>query len=145
MWKPVHWLRLDVDAAWTDAKFTNEDPAGQEVPGAPSMVASGGFTADDGGRWFAGARLRYFGPRPLIEDNSVRSDPTFLVNARIGYRVHPKLTLSLDVLNLMDQPARQIDYFYTSRIPGEALGGIADRHFHPVEPRSFRLTMRGTF
>ena len=34
------------------------------------------------------ARLRYFGPRPLIEDNSVRSHATTTVNGRLGYRIN---------------------------------------------------------
>jgi hypothetical protein len=32
-----------------------------------------------------------------------------------------------------------VDYYYTSRLPGEPLQGIADVHFHPQEPRSIRL------
>ena len=36
----------------------------------------GGPTADHPSGWFGGARLRYFGAAPLIEDNSVRSEPT---------------------------------------------------------------------
>ena len=31
-------------------------------------------------------------------------------------------------------------YFYESRLPGES-EPVADRHFHPVEPRTLRLTV----
>ena len=41
--------------------------------------------------------------------------------------------------------ADQITYFYTSRLPGEAADGVADRHFHPVEPTAVRLTLAGRF
>ena len=42
-------------------------------------------TVDHPRGWFGGARLRYFGAAPLIEDNSVRSDDA-VVNADVGYR-----------------------------------------------------------
>jgi outer membrane receptor protein involved in Fe transport len=90
-------------------------------------------------------RVRYFGPRPLIEDNSVRSRPTALVNGRVGYNFDNGISLSLDVLNLTNAQADQITYFYTSRLPGEAADGVADRHFHPVEPTAVRLTLAGRF
>lgn len=38
-----------------------------------------------------------------------------------------------------------IDYDYASRLPGEAADGVNDRHFHPVEPRSARLTLSYAF
>jgi hypothetical protein len=40
---------------------------------------------------------------------------------------------------------RDIDYYYTSRLPGEPLGGVNDIHTHPVEPRSVRLRIAVTF
>jgi hypothetical protein len=49
------------------------------------------------------------------------------------------------VFNLFDRKASDIDYFYASRLRGEAAGGVEDRHFHPVEPRSFRLTLIANF
>lgn len=39
---------------------------------------------------FGGARFRHFGEAPLIEDNSVRSEPTTLVNLEAGYRFAKK-------------------------------------------------------
>ena len=43
------------------------------------------------------------------------------------------------------QRASDIDYYYASRLPGEAQDGVNDRHFHPVEPRSARLTLSYAF
>ncbi len=48
--------------------------------------------------------------------------------------------LLVDDFNLFDAKASQIDYFYTSRLPGEPAADVDDIHFHPVEPRSFRLS-----
>jgi hypothetical protein len=37
-----------------------------------------------------------------------------------------------------------ITYFYESRLPGESQP-VADRHFHPVEPRTLRITLETRF
>ncbi|WP_082501260.1 TonB-dependent receptor [Methylobacterium sp. Leaf88] len=139
------WLSLEGDLTVTNARFADRDPVGNRVPEAPTTIASAGFTFGEGPGWFGAMRLRYFGPRPLIEDNSVRSRPTALVNGRVGYNFDNGISLSLDVLNLTNAQADQITYFYTSRLPGEAADGVADRHFHPVEPTAVRLTLAGRF
>jgi len=89
-------------------------------------------------------QLRYFGPRALIEDNSVRSNATFLTYARIGYRYNQRTSLTLDVFNLFDRKASDIDYYYESQLKGEA-APVNDIHFHPVEPRAARLTLTYQF
>jgi outer membrane receptor protein involved in Fe transport len=143
-YKMASWLAFDLDVTWTHARFRDADPAGSRVPGAPTLIAAAGVTlGDDKKGWFGGAKLRFFGPRPLIEDDSARSPSTTLVNARLGYAFADGLKLQLDVLNLFNAKASQIDYFYESRLPGEPIGGVADRHFHPVEPLAVRLTLAG--
>ena len=89
--------------------------------------------------------MRYFGPRPLIEDNSVRSKGTTLAYARLGYKVDAKTKVSLDVFNLFNRKASDIDYFYKSRLRGEPLDGVADVHSHPAEPRTVRVTLNVGF
>jgi hypothetical protein len=49
------------------------------------------------------------------------------------------------VFNLFDRDASDIDYYYASRLPGEPVDGVEDRHFHPVEPRNVRLVMTLNF
>jgi outer membrane receptor protein involved in Fe transport len=145
-YKPAPWLAFDVDLAATRARFTDVDPAGNRVPGAPNVVSSFGVTLGQQLGWFGAVKMRYFGPRPLIEDNSARSQSTTLVNARVGYRLETGIRVQLDALNLFNAKADQITYFYESRLPqlGETVG-IADRHFHPVEPLSLRLSVAGRF
>ena len=67
------------------------------------------------------------------------------VYGRIGYKFGPRLRFELEGFNLTDNQASAIDYFYTSRLPGEPVGGVDDIHFHPIESRSFRLSMQATF
>ncbi len=138
------WLLLDMDLALSKARFTHTDPAGQYIPGAINKVASVGATVTNWGNWFGSVQLRYFGPRPLIEDNSVRSNSTFLTYARVGYRINPKTTMTLDVFNLFNRKASDIDYYYESQLRGETTP-VADKHFHPVEPRAARLTLTYNF
>ncbi|HKU98395.1 MAG TPA: TonB-dependent receptor, partial [Vineibacter sp.] len=144
-YQAMPWLALDLDLAITRARFTNHDPAGKRIPGAPGVVVSAGVELGEDLGWFGGLRLRYFGPRPLIEDNSVRSRSTTLVSGRIGYAFDNGVRIQLDAFNLLNKKASQIDYFYTSRLQGEAPVGVDDRHFHPAEPRAFRLTLAKVF
>ena len=97
------------------------------------------------GPWFGALQFRYFGPRPLTEDNSVRSKSTALLNGRIGYKIGPKLRVELEAFNLANRKVSAIDYYYTSRLSGEPAEGVADIHFHPIESRSFRLSLNASF
>jgi hypothetical protein len=108
-------------------------------------LLSAGAYVDHLGPYFGALQLRYFGRRPPIEDNSVTSKPTLLLSARLGYRPADNLELALEIFNLLGSTAHQIDYFYLSRLPGEPLAGIADVHFHPVEPTSIRLSLTARF
>ena len=108
------------------------------------MIAAAGFTiGDDNKGWFGGARLRFFGPRPLDEERSISSKATTLVNGRVGYAFDNGMKLQLDALNLLNVKAEQIAYSYVSRLSNEVSAPPADRHYHPVEPLALRLTLSG--
>jgi hypothetical protein len=143
-WAPLDWLIVDLDYAWSHARFRGNDPAGDRIPGAVEDVASLGVAVNRSDGWFGGARVRYLGEAPLIEDDSVRSEPTLLVNLEAGYRITERLSAFLTVFNLFDAEDNDISYFYESQLPGEA-APVEDIHFHPVEPRTFRLTLGLSF
>jgi hypothetical protein len=143
-YKPVPWLALDFDLSHSYAKFTEHDPAGSSIPGSIATVIATGAAIDLPHGVFGSLRARYFGPRPLIEDNSVRSQATTLVNLEAGYK-YKSLRAQVDVLNLLNSHRHDIDYFYVSRLPGEPASGVADVHFHPVEPRTVRLYLTYKF
>ena len=103
---------------------------------------SGGVTVEPLRHLFGGLRLRYFGPRPLIEDDSVRSESTSLVNAALGYRFSNRVRLVAEIFNLFDAEDSDVDYFYRSRLPGEPAEGVDDIHLHPVLPRSVRVNLQ---
>jgi hypothetical protein len=137
---PVDWLTLDADLSWSRARFTDGGPD-TAIPGAVRTVVSGGATVDGVRRMFGSMRLRYFGPRPLVEDDSRRSKATTLVNAQTGYRWSDRVRIFVDGLNLLNAADSDIDYFYTSRLPGEPFAGVDDLHFHPALPRTFRVSL----
>jgi outer membrane receptor protein involved in Fe transport len=143
------WLLLDADVAISRARFDTDQGdapnAGRYIPGSVDRVASLGATVANLGLWFGQFQLRYFGPRPLIEDNSQSSRSTTLAYLRVGYKLTEDVRVTLDVFNLFDRKASDIDYYYASRLPGEPAAGVNDIHFHPVEPRSVRLTLTGRF
>jgi len=141
---PRPWMIVDLDLSASRANFRDDDPAGNYIPGAIDRVASLGVTLNDLGRWSYTAHLRYFGPRPLVEDNSVRSPSSTLVSLRASYRIDPRLRIHFDVLNLFNRKADDIDYFYASQLRNES-APVNDIHFHPAEPRSFRIALVGQF
>jgi outer membrane receptor protein involved in Fe transport len=104
-----------------------------------------GLALDGYGPFFGALRLRYFGPRPLVEDKRARSHSSGLLNGRLGYHLANGLDLRLDVFNLLDRPVSDVDYFYASRLPGEPAEGVNDIHLHPAEPREARLTAEWRF
>ncbi len=143
-YKPNSWLLVDLDLSLSRARFTDQDPTGDQVPGSIEKVASFGLTAESLGPWYGMLQFRYFGPRPLIEDNSVRSKSTEITNLRVGYKIDPKWRVHMDVFNLFDRKDSDIEYFYASQLRGEA-APVDDIHFHPVEPRTVRVTLAGYF
>ena len=130
---------LDMDLAWSHARFKGVAPEGNLISGAVTHTANMGVTYESGGPWSAALRLRYFGPRPLLENGSVQSQASWIGNLRVGYKLTPRTRLSLDVYNLLNSQTNDMAYWYASQLRGEARP-VSDLHVHPAEPRTLRLT-----
>jgi hypothetical protein len=139
------WLKLDASYAFSRARFTDDDPAGNRIPGAIEGVFAAGAALHDAGRWSGSLRVRWFGPRPLIEDDSVRSKASTLVNADVAFSLRPGWSVQASVFNLLDAKVSDIDYYYASRLPGEPADGVDDVHTHPSPPRTFRIGLVASF
>jgi outer membrane receptor protein involved in Fe transport len=133
---PLPWLLFDADLAWTRARFKN----GDRIPNSIDRVASIAATVRNLGPWSASLQLRHLGSGALIEDNSVRSFASTTTNLRLGYQFSRNVETTLDVFNLFDKKVNDIQYYYESQLRGEA-APVADRHVHPAEPRTARLTL----
>jgi outer membrane receptor protein involved in Fe transport len=183
-YRPLSWLSLEGDIAVTHARFRGDDAdqaavyaslagfpqaqlgnaPGNFIPGAPHVIASAGIRLGEEAGWFSGLRYRYFGPRPLTEDNAFVSPATGLLNGQLGYRFDNGWRVQLDGFNLLDSRSDQITYAYGSLLKSDSLfamcfpsagtptapaavckTGVMDRVLHPVEPLALRLTVAGQF
>jgi hypothetical protein len=124
-------------------------PEGEDyVPGALNRVISAGLgvnpPAGVSRGLFGSIRLRHFGPRPLIEDNSVQSEATSIVNGELGYKFSEKVRLGVEVFNAFDAEVSDIDYYFESQLRDEP-APVEDIHFHAAIPRSARIALRVSF
>jgi hypothetical protein len=65
-------------------------------------------------------------------------------NGQVGFKIDKKVRVILQGFNLLNTHAHAIDYYYTSRLADET-NGQPDRHFHPIETRSFRVSIVANF
>lgn len=143
LYSPTDWLLFDGDVTYTKARLRGvgvDDRIGNAVENTASL----GMIVDDLDNWSGGIRLRYLGEAPLTEARLPRSKSTFLMNAQATYQFTPNLSVSLELMNVLDSEDRDITYFYESQLPGEATP-VEDIHFHPVEPRSLRVSLQARF
>lgn len=137
-YKPADWLTADLQYTRSYARSTDLPPGQDHIVNALESVVSAGIVAKHQ-HASAAIRLRHFGPYPIIEDNSVRARPLTIVNARLGYDFG-RVELAADLINALDSHDYEIEYYYVSRLKGEPLDGVADRHLKPIEPRQLRLS-----
>ncbi len=141
------WLAFDADAALTRANYMSDagggGNVGRHIPGSIETVLTGGAIVTLPGGWFGTLRARYFGPQPLIEDNSVEAPSSLTFNAAVGWK-NKDWEITLTVLNLLDRANNDIAYYYESQLATEG-APVADIHLHPAEPRTFRLAVTRRF
>ena len=111
------WLTIDADYSISRAKYRNHQEIGDDVPESIGSVCTAGLTLHDlpflrG--LFGSLRVRYFSPRALIEDDSVQSNSSTLVDMQVGYHFNNVWTLKVDILNLFNTMTDDIEYYYSS-------------------------------
>jgi outer membrane receptor protein involved in Fe transport len=150
-YKLNRYLLLDADFSLSHSEFRDNptDPntglfVGRHIPGSIESVIAAGLALHDWHGFSASVRLRYFGPRPLTEDNSFRSAETILLSAQVGYQITEHWTVSAELFNLLNRRDHDIDYAYESRVlPADA--PATQIHFHPVEPIQARFALTARF
>lgn len=153
---PMPGVIVDADLAISKARFNSDVNGGNHVPNAIPLVASIGVIADQGGHWFGGIRMRYLGSYDLEETGTEKSRAFWMTNLKLGYRFDKQWQLTLDVINLFDKKANDIEYWggACSRNEGPNCGGstnpaepsgIDGRLVHPLEPRTIRLGVKASF
>lgn len=143
--KANRWLTIDADFAYARARFRDPGGDGNFIPGSVEGVASVAMIVDDGGAYSGSLQLRHFGPRPLTEDNSLRSNSTTTLNGKLGYRVNKDTKIELIGFNLLNSQHSAIDYavdgYYYPAGSNNQLSDGPYRVFHPIESRSFRVML----
>jgi hypothetical protein len=149
-WQARPWLAVDADLAFSTARFTTDpDSIGTRIPGAVTDVYSIGVTMTGVRGWSASVRGRYIGSRPLIEDGSVESSPSFVLNTQIGRRIG-RWEVALEGFNLLNRHYDDIVYYFATRLRDPRTGvlepaALPDFVTHPAEPRSVRVRLRIPF
>jgi len=158
-----HWkhLVLDADYAYSQARFDQEDPGVDDndpTPATPSLPTHPGYCVPESieqaatgtlgleklGPFAVDLRVRYFGPRPLVPDNSIRSGESTLTSVRLAYEPAPRQQVALDVFNLFDRPVDDVSYYYATQLKGQP-APVEGIQAHPAEPREARVTYRVQF
>lgn len=139
-WHVGEWLMLHAAYTGSDAKLKGVEGGANRVPGAVERTFSMGANALWNKGFHMSVNARHLGDAPLVEDGSIRSRSSWLVNA--GAALHYRqLEFRLELFNVLDSGDDDIAYYYESRLAGEPAGGVSDVHFHPLEPRTLRLTV----
>lgn len=140
--QPARWLSLDLDASAIDARY--RDGAREKVRGSAGHQVNAGATVRNGSKWSASLFVKYLGARPAIEENALRLRSSTTVGAQFTTRVSKATRITVDVFNVFNQRAGDIDYFAASRLwsqPGTVDGYL----FHPAAPRGFRALVSTRF
>ena len=145
---PSKWTSLDFDLSFSRARFLDVAPGEDFIPGALNRVISAGLSVNPPAGVprgpFGSVRLRHFGPRSLLEDNSVKSKSTSILNGEVGYQFSNRVRLTAEGFNLFNATVSDIDYFFESRLQDEP-EPVEDIHFHAAIPRSARVALRVSF
>jgi len=139
-YRPTTWLKLNLDVALTESKFKNVPSDSDQIPNSIGRIVTGGLTVNSTGGWLGSFRLRHFGPRPLIETGEIISDATTLLNLKAGYNFRT-IQIEMDLLNLLNSANTDISYYYDSRFRRDVSSESGDIHFHPVMPRTLRMSI----
>jgi len=140
-WTVAPWLTFDVETALTHARFKGEPDAPFIPQSIPFMLSAG--TMFDFHPVHLSLRLRHFSSTPLIEDNSVRSHGTTIVNGSTSYEIG-RVTATLSLFNIFNSKDPDIEYYFGSQMKGET-SPVDDIMFHPSEPRELRLSLSTKF
>ena len=143
-WQMTNWLAVNADYSKTDARFTGVPSAVDAIPGAIESSFSLGLNTMWQNGISASLQWRYLGESPLDEAESLTAPSSSLLNLGVAYERN-NLELRIELFNALDSSDYDVAYLYESRLQNEPAGGFSDIHFHPLEPRTARLSVKYNF
>ena len=132
-------------ARYTTAFDDGTGHVGSYLPNAPFATGSLNVYLKNLGAWSGGLEYRYLGAYPLSSDDRVQGSGYGEWNGDLHYALAGGWSIAAGVFNILNSYASAMQYWYLDRLPGEAPGGQADIHVHPLEPRALRLTLSKNF
>jgi hypothetical protein len=129
--------------SWNQAAFKDEPAGFDHVPGSVPHTGYVGV-GWKGQSLSVDLHWRRTGVRPLTLDDSRTADRQDAVELRVQ-QDWQAWSVALEVLNVFSRKTYNQEYFYTSRLPGEGAGGVADRHLKPADPQTIRVELRRRF
>jgi len=137
------WLFADWDLNLTRARAIEEEKGEDYVPLAPAFTSIGGLTAQSANGFSGSVRYRFIGDRPANEDNSVRADGYFILDAVLSYQWR-KWQIRVTAENILDAEWKEAQFDTESRLQAEP-NPISEIHYTPGTPRFFRAGLRFEF
>ena len=137
-------FQFDLAYTKTRANYVNMPSEFNAIPGAIETTLAAGINSSWNDTLTTSVRVRYLSGAPLLEDRTLQSGKSLLANAAATLKLG-NTEIKLEALNLLDSDDVDIAYYYDSRLRGEPPEGVSDVHFHPLEPRSLRLTAQRYF
>lgn len=143
-WIANRWLLVDADFAWTHARYAkmnDNGTAGDLIPNAVNKVALLRGAIHDVGPWLVGIETRYIGQYPLAQDGSLTAPSAIVTNVRVRREISPRMTISLDALNLFNRQYYDIAYQQDYRVSPTSPIVPSGITVHPGEPRQLRMSL----
>ena len=152
-YRPFRWLELNSDLAFSKPRYQGSAALlasyglnGPYIAEAPNFIGSFGMLVDNLGPWFGGLQWRDLGSYPVSDGDKNPTDAGYSeINADVGYNVNAHLRLQATAFNLLNTKANAAGYMYTTRLPGEPVGGVLGAQGHPIEPLSGNIKVTWLF
>jgi hypothetical protein len=152
-YRPFDWIELNTDLSFAHARY--QDPiavlqnefqlAGPFITNAPDFIGSAGVLVDNLGPWYGSLQWRDLGAYPVVDGSDFPRDKGYSeVNLDVGYKVSPRVKVTVSVFNLFNARANAAAFDYQSRLTPTAQP-ITGLQVHPLEPISGRLALAVTF
>lgn len=130
----------DIDFNYSHARSVDEPKGENYIPLAPVFTSAGGLTLKMKNGISGSVRCRYLGARPATEDNSVRTESSFITDILLSYSLK-NFEFVLSAENLFNQAHKEAQFYTESRLYNEP-APVSEIHYTPGSPRYIKSGIR---
>jgi outer membrane cobalamin receptor len=139
----LQWLYADIDLNFARPRVINAPKGKDYVPLAPSFTSIGGLTVKTKNGINGSLRYRYIDTRSANEDNTVRAEGYFLLDAVLSY-TYKKIEFSASMENMLNRYWKEAQFNTESRLQYEPIS-ISEIHYTPGTPRFLKIGIGFSF